>query len=103
MCLFLGSYSYVTDHSSKEYRTLRITIVDFIFYIGISIGYGGNCPGFFLRLVVYFYQFLTAIAGKVYEGLGYIGVYCFGIVFQSSAIIYGVFVIKKDKVCHQSF
>jgi len=40
MCLFLGAYSYVTDNSSKEYRTLRIAIVDFIFYIGITIGYG---------------------------------------------------------------
>ena len=40
MCLFLGAYSYVSDQSSKEYRTLRIGIVDFIFYGGISSGYG---------------------------------------------------------------
>ena len=40
MCLFLGTYSYISDQSSKEYRTLRIGIVDFIFYGGITIGYG---------------------------------------------------------------
>jgi len=77
MCLFLGAYSYVTDNSTKEYRTLRIAIVDLIFYIGVSIGYG--------------------VAGKVNERFGYEGNYTIGVIFQSLAIIYAVFAIKEKK------
>ena len=40
MCLFLGTYSYVADNSSKQYRTTRIAIVDFTFFTGMAIGTG---------------------------------------------------------------
>ena len=39
-CLFLGAYSYVTDSSSEEDRTLRIALCDFFFFIGLSTGSG---------------------------------------------------------------
>jgi len=77
MCLFLGAYSYVSDQSSKEYRTLRIGIVDFIFYGGISSGY--------------------AMAGSINEKWGFIGTWTVGAIFQTLGILYGIFFIKERK------
>ena len=40
MCLFMGSYSLISDYSTKETRTMRIAIFDFIFLGAMSIGVG---------------------------------------------------------------
>ena len=40
MCLFLGLYSYVSDISDEKTRTVRIAVVDFVFFSGLSIGSG---------------------------------------------------------------
>ena len=40
MCLFMGSYSLITDYSSKSSRTIRIAILDFIFLGAMSLGIG---------------------------------------------------------------
>lgn len=42
MCLFLGSYSLITDYSSKRTRTMRIALLDFVFFCAISIGMGNK-------------------------------------------------------------
>ena len=49
MCLFLGFYSYVTDHSSPEHRTARLSIVDCSVHIGTLVGLGRM----YLRLKLY--------------------------------------------------
>ena len=40
MCLFMGCYSLISDHSSKESRTTRIAIFDFTFLLAMSVGMG---------------------------------------------------------------
>ena len=40
MVLFMGSYSLITDHSSRSSRTTRIAIFDFIFLGAMSVGMG---------------------------------------------------------------
>ena len=40
MCLFMGSYSIISDHSTKTSRTMRIAIFDFTFLGAMSIGMG---------------------------------------------------------------
>ena len=56
MCLFLGFYSYVTDHSSPEHRTARLSIVDCSVHIGTLVGLSRMylrliCSGFSLLLL----------------------------------------------------
>ena len=45
MCLFLGLYSYVSDISPENTRTVRIAVVDFVLFSGLTIGSGkfANC------------------------------------------------------------
>ena len=38
MCFFLGLYSYASDVSDESTRTVRIAVVDFVFFSGLSIG-----------------------------------------------------------------
>ena len=40
MCLFMGSYSLISDYSSKRTRTMRIAILDFTFFCALSVGIG---------------------------------------------------------------
>ena len=40
MCLFLGLYSYVSDISEQKTRTVRIALLDFVFFSGMAIGAG---------------------------------------------------------------
>ena len=42
MCLFMGSYSLIADHSSKSTRTMRIAVLDFTFLGAMAIGMGKN-------------------------------------------------------------
>ena len=74
-CLFMGAYSFAADASSTKYRTLRIAVIDFVFFAGLAIG--------------------TALSGPVFEYLGYIGVFSLGLTWQSMALIYGVLCIKE--------
>ena len=74
-CLFMGAYSFAADASSTKYRTLRIAVIDFVFFAGLAIG--------------------TALSGPVFQYLSYIGVFSLGLTWQSMALIYGVLCIKE--------
>ena len=74
-CLFMGAYSFAADSSSTKYRTLRIAVIDFVFFAGLAIG--------------------TALSGPVFQYLSYIGVFSLGLTWQSMALIYGVLCIKE--------
>jgi MFS family permease len=78
MCLFLGLYSYVSDISAENVRTVRIAIVDFVFFSGMAIGSG--------------------ISGKIFVKFGYIAIYSIGGVLQVLAILYAVFFVKESKL-----
>ena len=39
-CIFLGFYSYISDISTEDNRTVRIAIVDFFYFVGFSMGTG---------------------------------------------------------------
>ena len=43
MCFFLGLYSYASDVSDESTRTVRIAVVDFVFFSGLSIGKSAIC------------------------------------------------------------
>ena len=40
MCFFLGVYSYISDTSNEKTRTVRIALLDFVFYSGLAAGEG---------------------------------------------------------------
>ena len=40
MCFFLGVYSYISDISNEKTRTVRIALLDFVFYTGLAAGEG---------------------------------------------------------------
>jgi len=76
-CLFLGAYSYAADRSSTKTRTLRIAVIDFVFFTGLAIG--------------------TGVAGRVNEYGGFKAIYSIGLVCQFLAFIYGILAIKENK------
>ena len=39
-CIFMGFYSYISDISTEDNRTVRIAIVDFFYFVGFSMGTG---------------------------------------------------------------
>ena len=54
MCFFLGLYSYASDVSDESTRTVRIAVVDFVFFSGLSIGKSAVCL-LLSQLFVYFF------------------------------------------------
>ena len=40
MCLFLGLYSYISDITDEKQRTVCIAVLDFVFFVGMTIGQG---------------------------------------------------------------
>ena len=42
MCFFLGVYSYISDISNEKTRTVRIALLDFVFYTGLAAGEGNK-------------------------------------------------------------
>jgi len=82
MCLFMGSYSLISDHSSKESRTTRIAIFDFTFLGAMSIGMG--------------------ISGKINTAYGPAAIYVTGCVCQSLALLYAIFCVKEYKLPNEN-
>ena len=58
-------------------RTLRIAVIDFVFFTGLAIG--------------------TGVAGRVNEYGGFKAIYSIGLVCQFLAFIYGILAIKENK------
>ena len=51
MCMFLGLYSYISDITDEKTRTIRIAILDFVFFTGMSIGSGTSNMRKYLHLL----------------------------------------------------
>lgn len=83
--MFLGTFSYLGDITSKETRTFRIGILNLCMTVGFPIGMG--------------------LSGVLLKYLGYYGVFCISAALQFANFCYVLFVIddhtwleNKDKV-----
>ncbi|KAK9891129.1 hypothetical protein WA026_013447 [Henosepilachna vigintioctopunctata] len=77
-CVFLGVFSYVSGISSEEDRTIRIGALSMFQNVAMAIG---NVTG-----------------GLLIGPLGLRGAYMFAALLMSSAAIYGLIVIKEEKI-----
>ena len=75
-----GAYSYVADISTERTRTLRIGMIDFMFFLGGTI--------------------CGALGGYILSSAGAEAVYYTAITFYSTAFIYGLFIMPDSKVGH---
>lgn len=77
MCFFLGVYSYISDTSNEKTRTVRIALLDFVFYSGLAAGEG--------------------VSGEISARFGYEAIYGLGATFQCLAIGYCFFFVKESR------
>lgn len=77
-CMFMGAYSYVTDKSSSEWRTMRIGIVDFFFFGGMAIG--------------------PQISKHIKRKFDYTGIFAWCAIMQTLAFLYPAFFIENYTV-----
>ena len=74
---FLASYSYITDISSPEMRTIRIAFIDGLFPVGFYVG--------------------NALAGPVQKYLGPTYNFGLGMSFALLATLYAMFFLKDSR------
>ena len=74
---FLASYSYITDISSPEMRTIRIAFIDGLFPVGFYVG--------------------NALAGPVQKYLGPTYNFGLGMSFALLATLYAAFFLKDSR------
>ncbi|XP_066142939.1 lysosomal proton-coupled steroid conjugate and bile acid symporter SLC46A3-like [Euwallacea fornicatus] len=77
--MFTGVYSYISDVSSEEERTLRVGAVNMLTNVAMCIG--------------------TALSGVLYEYTGFYGVYLIAMIMYSVSLGYG-FIFIEDP-CNQ--
>ena len=95
MCFFLGLYSYASDVSDESTRTVRIAVVDFVFFSGLSIG-NSLYDNSTLDGVLNSYFLGSGVSGKVKNAYGYETIYATAAVFHILAMLYGFFFIKDS-------
>ncbi|KAL3289012.1 hypothetical protein HHI36_003455 [Cryptolaemus montrouzieri] len=76
--LLLAVYSFVGGISSNEDRTVRVGIVAIVYTVAISTG--------------------MFFSGIVLNTLGFLGAYCFTASLLIIAIVYGIYMIKEERV-----
>ncbi|KAK9874853.1 hypothetical protein WA026_005669 [Henosepilachna vigintioctopunctata] len=75
-CFFVGVYSYVTEKSSEETRTMRIGTATMFTHVSLTMG--------------------IALSGITYRKLGFYGVYSLSLFMFVAAIFYGIIMIEDD-------
>ncbi|XP_045469355.1 uncharacterized protein LOC123677009 [Harmonia axyridis] len=77
-CFFVGVYSYVTETSSEETRTMRIGLATVSIHVSITSG--------------------IALSGIFYRTLGFYGVYSLSVIMYVIALVYVHFVIQDQSL-----
>ncbi|KAF7270826.1 hypothetical protein GWI33_016233 [Rhynchophorus ferrugineus] len=80
--MFTGVYSYISDVSTEEERTIRIGAINTLANVGMCLG--------------------TALSGILYKMFGFYGVYIIALCMYSIALTYGYFSISDPKPCGDS-
>uniref|UniRef100_A0AAR5Q7W0 Major facilitator superfamily (MFS) profile domain-containing protein n=2 Tax=Dendroctonus ponderosae TaxID=77166 RepID=A0AAR5Q7W0_DENPD len=75
--MFTGVYSYISDLSTEEERTMRIGAVNMLANVSMCIG--------------------TALSGIFYRVVGFYGVYLIALCMYSVSLVYGYFFIHDPK------
>ncbi|XP_060516999.1 uncharacterized protein LOC132696276 [Cylas formicarius] len=72
--MFVGVFSYVSDVSSEEERTVRIGAVNLVYNVSVCVG--------------------TALSGILYSSIGFYGVYCTSLAFYFTGFFYACFALR---------
>ena len=102
MCMFLGLYSYISDITDEKTRTIRIAILDFVFFTGMSIGSGTYMRKYLhllLKLTISLFCSFSGVSGEILAEFGYEAIYGSASILHVIAIIYAfTFVKESDKI-----
>ena len=102
MCMFLGLYSYISDITDEKTRTIRIAILDFVFFTGMSIGSGTSMRKLLhslLKLTISSFYAFSGVSGEILAEFGYEAIYGSASILHVIAIIYAfTFVKESDKI-----